>query len=220
MEYYLDDAELWLSQPFDPIVPKFKGSAPGNEFWYAVLLSMSGKFFKDGLTILDYGSGNARLANFISSKLKNFNYYGLEPDKSPHIESSPLYNKFNQIKLGFIGSDLEREALEKSEIVILGSVFTHLEWVDSCKILDKFSNILKNNDGYVIFSCFLDKKYRCVKAKHYKYVKNQKTYHYVYITEDMIRKYCDDHSLNYEISKNYYQSRKNVRHQIVILSKK
>ena len=49
--------------------------------------------FKEGFTVLDYGSGAGILSNFLSERLKDFNYYGLEPDSNHGKERIEIGSK-------------------------------------------------------------------------------------------------------------------------------
>lgn len=195
--YFVEDG--WISQSHRPLAQNFRPSAPGNRYWYGCLLGALGhEYVTEGCVLLDYGCGNAPLAVFLSGKLEKFEYFGLEPEGSPHIESAPQHAN---IHVGYVGSQIEQEAIARADAAVLGSVFTHLEWKDSCAILDKLDPITKT--GAVAFSCFIADAESYASPDHYPYATVQ-TYHYAFITEGMIRDYAERNALRYEISRTFY----------------
>ena len=104
----------------------------------------------------------------------------------------------------------------------MGSVFTHLGWSESCRILDSLKFIIKKG-GKIVFSCFLGDKKLLHNRNHYPYRKKDgATYHIVHITLDMVQSYCKENSINYKISESWYESRENnpkVKHIIIVLYK-
>ena len=115
--------------------------------------------FKEGFTVLDYGSGAGILSNFLSERLKDFNYYGLEPDSNhgkERIEIGSKLFKDERVFLGIIEKDLEFCLSKKPDAIILISVFTHLKIEDTKSILDNLIKVFDvNPDCDIIFSCFL-----------------------------------------------------------------
>lgn len=189
----------WIQQTLTPVELNFAPSAPGNRYWYGCLLAALGhEYVKEGFTLLDYGCGNAALAVFITGKLSKFEYFGLEPEGSPHIHSAVSHPN---IHVGYIGSPVEDIAIGQANCVILGSVFTHLEWKDSCAILDKIQPIIRR--GAVVFSCFIADAEAYIDNNHYPY-SSIPTYHYAFITEDMIKKYAELNKFNFEITDIFY----------------
>jgi hypothetical protein len=203
-ENYYVGAE-WVFQPHSPIVESFQPSAPGNRYWYGCLLGALGsQQIRERCSILDYGCGNAPLGNFLSGFLNEFTYYGLEPQGSPHIERSP---KDPRIMVGFVGSSVEQLAVANANCAVLGSVFTHLEWSDSVKILDSLIPIA--NRGAIVFTCFFSESEKLIGDEHYSYA-SVRTYHYSLIVEDMVSNYAKARGLRYEISDVFYSL--GVRH--------
>jgi hypothetical protein len=114
--------------------------------------------FKDGLTIIDYGCGAGILANFISARLKDFIYYGLEPDSDHGTERINLaMDSFqdNRVEFGFIDEYDYLIDENKIDAVVLISIFTHFKIDKICEILDNVIKVFdKSPDATVIFSCF------------------------------------------------------------------
>ena len=104
--------------------------------------------FKEEFSILDYGCGAGILGNFISERLSNFKYYGLEPN-SPHgVERITLgknYLNDERLFFGLIDKDLEYCLNQKIDSIILISVFTHLVINDITNILDNLIKVFDKN---------------------------------------------------------------------------
>lgn len=214
--YFIEDEKFWLLKKYRPVSESHVATAPGNHYWYACLLSAAGKnYIKDECTILDYGCGNAPLANFLSTKVKKFTYFGLEPSGSPYLSQNNLNSQ--NINLGFLGTPLEKEALKKSQIAILGSVLTHLDWKASSKILSHLLPIVKLNKGIIVFSCFLSNRYHLIKPDHYPFVTDTETFGQAHITPDMIAKFTSSHSVLATLTKNHYEPSPGIVHRIVTL---
>jgi SAM-dependent methyltransferase len=118
--------------------------------------------FKEGLTVLDYGCGIGRYADFLNKKMKKFKYFGLEKSnsKNAHGEkcikiANKIFRYSRKIHFGLIDSDLEKKAIKNSDVCVLGSVFTHVDYAEVQNILTKLMPIVKNNDGIIIFSAFI-----------------------------------------------------------------
>ena len=152
--------------------------------------------FKEGFSVLDYGCGAGILGNFISERLSNFKYYGLEPN-SPHgIERISLgKNYFNDKRLffGLIDNDLEYCLNQKIDSIILISVFTHLLIDDINNILDNLIKVFnKNPDCNIVFSCFISKDN---KVENYQPHIWERFYGVSYIKESDLIEYCNKNNL-------------------------
>lgn len=139
---------------------------PQSSLWMAYLSEAMGKHFHEGLVVLDYGCGGARYANFLSGRLQEFTYYGVEPRDTqvgywePRNAIEVAKEKLGhdpRIHLGYVGSELEREAISNANVALLGSIFTHLKIEKSLEILDKLMPILDR--GAIVFTVIFDSKY-------------------------------------------------------------
>lgn len=140
---------------------------PQSSLWMAYLSEGVGEHFQEGITVLDYGCGAARYANFLSGRLKEFTYYGVEPsntqvgywDSRNAIEvAREKLGHDPRVRLGHVGTELETEAIAKANVAVLGSVFTHIRIEQSLAILDKLSPILDR--GVIVFTAILANAYQ------------------------------------------------------------
>lgn len=152
-----------------------------------------GDFFKEGMKILDYGCGYAGYANFMSVYLKDFLYYGIEPKTSSRAELIlDRQNVDKRVKLGLIGSDIEKEAYKVCDVILLDSIFTHLVFEDFEEIMDKFKPVL-DRDGIVVFSVWLkDKNYVEGISNDYEV---EGCYKRSFYTLKSIDQYCENNNL-------------------------
>jgi len=115
----------------------------------------------EGETVLDYGCGNGRLANFISSKIEQFQYFGLELWSSHGrdcISDARVWlGEDPRVQFGFIDAELEDEAISKADVVVLGSILPHLSADDSITLLQKFIPLL-DRGGRICFSCKIEER--------------------------------------------------------------
>jgi len=175
-------------------VPEGFGSdvEPDSSVWLASLSEALGEVFQEGIRILDYGCGNARYCNFLSERLANFTYYGIEPPGSSVSENAIMraslaYGHKPYVKLGFIGDAVEQEALTNVNVVILGSIFTHLLFDKFEEICDKFRPVLARG-GRVVFSVFTDEHYRCQFPDNL--YQHKGCYSAVWYTPEMLKDYA------------------------------
>lgn len=154
------------------------------------------KKFLNGFTILDYGCGAGILANFISERIFDFKYFGIEPKSSHGIERIELgkkYFKDNRVYLGFIDDDLNDILKQGVDAIVLISVFTHLKIDDIFTILDKLINIYNINiDCDIIFSCFISDENKVIDHQPNIW---ERFYGVSYIKETDLIKYCEKNNL-------------------------
>ena len=108
---------FWSIKKFDPILKNpplisYGGTntEPLASIGMSCFLDASKDKFKDGFSILDYGCGTGILSNFISERLSDFKYYGLEPNSAHGLERINLGKnlfKDNKIFLGLIDDNLD-----------------------------------------------------------------------------------------------------------------
>ena len=115
--------------------------------------------FKEGVSILDYGCGAGILANFISERLKDYTYYGLEINSEHGIERLDIAKKYltdDRNYFGLINEDLRSVLKNKIDCVVLISIFTHLK-IDAVKdIIFNLKPLFETNrEAKIIFSCFI-----------------------------------------------------------------
>jgi SAM-dependent methyltransferase len=139
---------------------------PGSSLWLASLSEAMGDSFREGMIVLDYGCGAGRYAQFLRQRLTRFSYYGLEKPGSvvQHGERSieaarELFEGDERAAFSLIGSPLETNALERADVAVLGSIFTHVDFDELKNILYKLEPIVARR-GKVAFSIFIDDAYR------------------------------------------------------------
>jgi SAM-dependent methyltransferase len=122
--------------------------------------------FNEGISILDYGCGAGILANFISERLNNFYYYGLETNSNhgkERISIAKNYLNDPRLYFGTIENELKNILNNKIDAIVLISVFTHLPILEIYKILDNLKNVfIKNKNSSIIFSCFISNKEKLI----------------------------------------------------------
>lgn len=115
--------------------------------------------FVDGFSIVDYGCGAGILCNFISERLADFNYFGLEPNSGwgpARIDLGRQYFNDPRINFGLIESNYENIIKStKVDAVMLISVLTHLTIEDGLNVLDNVQKVFDyNKDASIVLSCF------------------------------------------------------------------
>lgn len=133
---------------------------PESSVWLASLSEGMAGRFREELKVLDYGCGVGRLCNFMSARLKSFAYVGLEKGGgvSGHGEqcvriASAVFGMDSRARFGLIGSTLHSEAVQQSDVAVLGSVFTHLGADGVEAILTNLQPIM-DRGGAVVCSIF------------------------------------------------------------------
>jgi 2-polyprenyl-3-methyl-5-hydroxy-6-metoxy-1,4-benzoquinol methylase len=154
--------------------------------------------FKENFSVIDYGCGAGILSNFISSRLHNFTYLGLEPRGEHGIERINLgktHLNDSRVKFGFT-DEFSNINKNKVDAIILISVFTHLIFDDIKNILNDLLTVYeKNPNCTIVFSCFIDDE---------SHVKNhqpniwERFYGESHITLVDLQTYCNEHGVNLE----------------------
>ena len=173
---HLDDPQwqTWSQERYPPIaVPTWtqtygSGDEPLSSLWCASLAHGFGPRFAEGVKVLDYGCGGARFANFLSRRLLDFVYIGVEPPNGSPLDNHTCTNlqlceatfgHDSRVRFGTIGSDLEAEAIERiADVIVAGSIFTHLPFSAFREIVGKFQSALQRGGDFV-FSVFIGDEY-------------------------------------------------------------
>jgi SAM-dependent methyltransferase len=153
-----------------------------------------GNSFREGLIVLDYGCGAGRYAQFLRQRLKTFQYYGLEKQGSAfrHGEKSikiarKLFRWDGRVKFDLIGSRLEATALAQSEVVVLGSIFTHVDSEELEHVLKKLQPVVTRG-GKIVFSIFIADQYQ-LEGKGAYGIEN--CYERAWFTAEQLQQLCD-----------------------------
>jgi SAM-dependent methyltransferase len=153
--------------------------------------------FIDGICVLDYGCGAGILGNFISERLKNFFYYGLDTNSSHGNERLNLAKEYlndERLYFGTIDENLKKVLNKKIDIIVLISVFTHLPVNEIHKILNNLKNVFKKNkNASIIFSCFISDEDKLID-----YLPDiwDNFYGISFIKEKHLTDYCKQNNLN------------------------
>ena len=154
--------------------------------------------FKDGISILDYGCGAGILSNFISSRLNQFTYVGLEPNVihgTERINLGKHYFNDPRIKFGFI-NEFSNIIKNKVDVVILISVFTHMIFDDIKTTLNDLITIFDNNpECTIVFSCFIDSESRVIMHQPHIW---ERFYGESYITLNNLETFCNENTIKLE----------------------
>lgn len=197
--------EYWKEKKYNPIVtnPNEKGVYDGQredlitQMGMASFLEGVKKDFKEGFRVLDYGCGAGALGNFISERLEDFKYWGLEPSSGQgggRIQTArDAFGNDSRVEFGTIDEDLDRVLENPFDAVILISVFTHLEIHDSYWILDKLKKVFDvNPNASIVFSCFTAEERRL----HWHQPQIwERYYHESYVRESDWENWCKDNGL-------------------------
>ncbi len=166
--------DVWSKEKYEPISGTYKSRGfgtdrePESSVCMASFANAMGDKFKEGMVLLDYGCGSGRFCNFMSKRLKDFSYYGVERlgssikwGENAISFAREYFGGDPRVSLGFIGDKIEREAIDKADVVLLLSIFTHVPLEETNEIMDKLMPII-NKGGSVIFSMFIENNYQCV----------------------------------------------------------
>ena len=125
-----------------------------------------GDSFKEGMKILDYGCGSGRYCNFLSQRVNNFEYFGLEKPNSSTLWGEQAikvalshFAQDKRVNFGFIDTPLEKKAIENCNVVLLLSVFTHTTILETHRIIEKLLPLVLNG-GKIIFSMIIGDSYQ------------------------------------------------------------
>jgi hypothetical protein len=195
---------------------------PDSSVWMASLAEAMGNSFCEGMSILDYGSGAGRFAQFLRQRIRRFEYYGLEKPGSSfqHGEKSikagrKLFRWDRRIRFDLIGSRLESKALARVSVVVLASVFTHVDFGEMQRILTKFKPLIARG-GKVVFSIFLRDSYEIERIDIYGL---QDCYNRVWFTAEQLAQLCDEHGCILTEKESFLAQRENL-HRIFALTQR
>jgi 2-polyprenyl-3-methyl-5-hydroxy-6-metoxy-1,4-benzoquinol methylase len=166
--------DTWSVLKYPPIVEEYesKGIIVGSDEEPLASVCMASfayameSDYKEGMKILDYGCGSARFSNFLSMRLKDFTYIGLERNTSDYTKecidkANELFSHDPRVRAGYTESELENEAIEIANTVLLLSVFTHTTIEETYRIIEKLLPIVKRG-GSIVFSMIHNTKYQLI----------------------------------------------------------
>lgn len=178
-----------------------------------------GDRFRDGMSVLDYGCGVGRYAHFLRQRLDRFEYVGLEKPgaENRHGENSvavarKIFRRDPRCGFDLIGSDTETRALSRADVAVLGSIFTHVDFGEVQRILEKLQPVADR--GVVVFSIFLDDHERLEGPGAYGF---PDCYGRVWFTRDQLEALCHANGWKLEESESFLAQDVNV-HRIFALT--
>ncbi|MEO9529066.1 class I SAM-dependent methyltransferase [Roseibium sp.] len=138
---------------------------PVSSLWCACLAQAMGPHYREGMTVLDYGCGFGRFFNFLTGRLNDFRYYGLEVEGTPSKHGDACLDYAGRTfggdpraRFGAIESALEAQAIREADVVLLGSVFSHIDRAMMDAIFRKFLPVT-DAGGAVVFSVMIGDSY-------------------------------------------------------------
>jgi 2-polyprenyl-3-methyl-5-hydroxy-6-metoxy-1,4-benzoquinol methylase len=183
----------WSKELYAPIVEDYKGIIVGTDMEprasliIASFINALGEKYREGMKLLDFGCGGARVCNFLSKRLKDFQYIGLERKESQWgqdciNEAQTLFGHDPRVDVGYVNTDLEKRAIETSDAVLLLSVFTHTTIETTEDIVKKLLPII-DRGGCMVFSMILADEYKLVIENAYGFKDN---YNITYNTRSQV----------------------------------
>jgi len=156
----------WKLQKYPRLYPDFNvygfgtDAEPGTSYWMSTLLDPLEDLFKEGMTILDYGCGGARLFNFITGYLEDFRYIGAEPLDGRELGIAKSYFEKDPRALFMTCKEaIASKAVLSCDVVILGSIFTHLLQKKCEQILESLFPVV-DRGGMIVFTAMFEKTAR------------------------------------------------------------
>lgn len=163
--------DVWSKEAYGPMRADYREEIYGTDGEPQASVCMAsfsqgmGPGFKEGMRILDYGCGAGRYANFLSRRLKSFEYWGVEPRTAGPSGGEASIGKArawfgvdSRVRFGFIGSDVEKEALGRVDVVLLLSIFTHTTIEETEEVMRKMLPVVERG-GMVVFSVIFGREY-------------------------------------------------------------
>lgn len=177
---------------------------PSASICITSFINVMGDKYKEGMKILDYGCGSARVCNFLSKRLKDFHYIGLERFESDWGQTcikraNELFGHDSRVEVGYTNTELDKKAIDTCETVLLLSVFTHTTIETTEIILIKLLPIVERG-GNIVFSMIHGNEYRLV-GNAYGFTDN---FNVTYTTKEQVENLKNKLNVNIDFIDNYY----------------
>jgi len=176
-----------------------------SDLWCASLCATFGNRFRDGVSILDYGCGCCRLMNFVSGFLERFQYSGFEMNTEHgrkcidiarrHLGADP------RGRFGLIDEKTVDDGLSTADVVVFGSVFTHLRFAELESMVVRLRPLFLRG-GAAVLSVFMADQERLVGEGEDMYGVKGCVYQSHY-TRNAIKKMFARHSVNWCVADEY-----------------
>lgn len=152
--------EFWSKEPFKPSCRGYwchwrlgSSEEPGSSLWCASLLDPVRDRLSAGFRLLDWGCGDGRLMDFISRRFRDFSYMGVEKSgkwgRFCVGRGEKFFRKDSRASFGLTETPFEAEAVRAAEVVVMGSVMTHLVPSDAAALLWRVSPVLVRGGALV-----------------------------------------------------------------------
>lgn len=125
------------------------------------------------------------------------------------IKNPILFGHDSRIKLGFIGDEIEKNAIDNANMALLLSIFTHTTIEETKNILKKLLPIVERN-GIIIFSMILGNKYSPLGANAYGF---KDSYGVVYNTQLQVNQLVKELNVDIELD-NVFEADGGYKHSI------
>ncbi len=158
-DFYNEVAKSWDATRTSPWKGWFK-------VWDTISPNYTTRGNTESLEILDVGCGNARLADFLATKIESFTYTGIDYSEKLLLQAENRLKKNNKLNYKLINSNIEdveftenqgtksatSKLNNKYDQIWCIAVLHHLENLEEVKsVLEKYACVLKPN-GYLIFT--------------------------------------------------------------------
>jgi len=182
------------------------GGTPGQgtfrHIWESKQLYSVIGALKDNCSVLDYGCHWGTLKDTLYQHYPKAKYYGLDKkividqitnQTTNSIPTTGLFQdkapKEDNTYMGYL--DEIDDILPKVNCMVLGSVFTHLDWESIIEVLNKTLPYYEN--GFELgFSAFLGDNYALYGQGHYG---DPNTYHVTILRKEQLQDYCKENNL-------------------------
>ncbi len=156
--------DYWSMQPYTKSNPDYScdyrfgtDTEPASSIWCASLLDGVRDLLIDNFGLLDWGCGDGRCFSFLSSRFRNFTYFGVEPYNDNglfcRLKTKRLFGADRRFRFGYVGDEICLAGLAATKIAVMGSVATHMSLQQFGLLLQRFKGFFAG--GGVLTASFL-----------------------------------------------------------------
>jgi len=218
--------KFWSNQTYASSCPSYcvghadgTPAEPGSSIWCASLLESARDRLSGPFVILDWGCGDGRLLDFMTRRFKEFEYYGIERPgehgSSRIVQARASFASDPRAKFDVYDTPLEKEAVGRAGIVVMGSVATHIPIPMFEILLSRILPVLERG-GVLISSFFIRDRYAFQNGTCYGH---DDCYRWVSYTQEQVDGICQKMGLSAE-QKELFDAGPGCIHQILRFQKK